>query len=124
MAGPYHADPPAARIAPSAGSTDRSWIGQPSHNGPRSDHDVREASPSRMKAPFDVPTSSRFRVMAYVPRLERDGLRFDVRPQDTSATATRAVVRPTACRTRYVRLLDCRHSSGPSPREHDSEHER
>ena len=42
----------AARIAPLAGLDDRSWIGQPSHNGPRSDQSRRASSLSRMKAPF------------------------------------------------------------------------
>src|SRR5687768_8633466 len=36
----------------------RSWMGQPSHNGPRSDQSRRSRSPSRMNAPLVVPTSS------------------------------------------------------------------
>ena len=36
---PVPGDPPAARIAPSARSTVRSWIGQPLQSGPRRDHE-------------------------------------------------------------------------------------
>ena len=43
-AGPYHGLPPPARMAPLAGSTMRSWIGQPSHSGPRTDHSSRDSS--------------------------------------------------------------------------------
>src|SRR5690349_9218686 len=33
-----------------------SWIGQPSHMGPRTFHELRSASPSSTKSPLRVPT--------------------------------------------------------------------
>ena len=62
-AGPYQGLPPAARMAPEPGSTIMSWIGQPSHDGPRTDQSARSASLSRTNAPLGVPTRSRVRVV-------------------------------------------------------------
>src|SRR5438876_1183527 len=66
-AGPNHAEPPAAYTDRVAESHCRSWIGQPSHIGPRIDQVWRASSPSRMKAPFVVPTSSIVWVIVVLP---------------------------------------------------------
>ena len=50
-AGPNHGDPPAARIAPLDGSWMRSWMGQPSHSGPRTSQSARGRDRSRGRRP-------------------------------------------------------------------------
>ena len=54
---PVQSLPPPAHIVPVTGSATTWLMVQPSQNGPRTVHPVRSCAPSRMNAPFVVPTS-------------------------------------------------------------------
>ena len=100
-AGPNHGLPAPASRAFVPGSTEMSWIGQPSHSGPRSRQSRRAGSPSRMNAPLEVPTRSRTRsgivgLRARGAERSRDSLRRRTRERFRMARSHR--YRGQACR--------------------------
>src|SRR5262245_30486997 len=75
-------------MEPVAGSHWRSWIGQPSQRGAEIDHPERSRPPSRMKAPFEVPTRSSVRLMTGPPVARGPIEHADDEPQGFSSTTS------------------------------------